>query len=76
MNPRCETVVIIKIINLNLSEGIYPEIDILNGVHLCPSLVKVINNDYAIIYLLNTTENPVKKIMLLLLKTLLVQINP
>lgn len=43
----------------NKLKGICPDIQILDGVYLCPSLVKTTNN-YAITSILNTTEKYVE----------------
>lgn len=59
LKPRTETVVNVQILNSEISEGICPEIEILQGVYLCPSIVKV-NNNHAITSILNTTEKSVK----------------
>lgn len=60
LNPRSETVVKIKIINSHLKEGICPDINILDDVVLCPSIVKVIDEDYALTTILNSSEKHVK----------------
>lgn len=60
LKPRSETIVKIEITNGELSEGILPPTTILEGVYLCPSLVKVINKNYALTSILNTTEKSVK----------------
>lgn len=54
--PRTETIVKIKAINGEIKEGICPNIDILEGVYLCPSFVKVDKDSNIITSILNTTE--------------------
>lgn len=56
LHPRTETLVKIKVINAEIQNGICPDLEILQGVHLCPSIVKVIDQNHAITSILNTTE--------------------
>ncbi|KAB0793022.1 hypothetical protein PPYR_12642 [Photinus pyralis] len=57
LNPRQETLVHIKASNnFKNQEAICPEMKILNGVHLCPSIVKVDNENNFITTILNTTD--------------------
>lgn len=44
LEPRCETVVQLKVINSDLKEGICERIQLLEDVFICPSLVRVTNN--------------------------------
>lgn len=60
LSPRSETVIKIKIINSHLNEGICPDIHILDDVVICPSIVKVIDNNYALTTVLNSSEKSVK----------------
>lgn len=60
IKPRSETIVKIEIINSNITEGICPKYEILPGVFLCPSIVRVDRNNQALTSVLNTTEQIVK----------------
>lgn len=60
LKPRCETIIKIKVINSNINEGICPDVPILDGVYLCPSIVRIDKTKHAITSILNTTEKEVK----------------
>lgn len=56
MAPRTETIVKTKAVNSDLVEKICPKINILDGVYLCPSIVKVDKENNILTSILNTTD--------------------
>lgn len=60
LNPRSETVIKVKILNQNLSEGITPEISICEGVFIAKAILKVNEDNTALTTILNTTDKTIK----------------
>lgn len=60
VQPRSESIIPIKIINPEISVGIFPHTTILDGIYLCPSIVQIQSNSIALTSVLNTTERPAK----------------
>lgn len=60
LNPRSETIIKVKILNKNLSEGITPEIPICEGVFLAKAILKVNEDNTAFTTILNTTDRKIK----------------
>lgn len=70
ISPRSETIVPIQIINPEIGEGVVEKITLLEGVYMCPSIVRVNANGIALTSILNTTERPV------LVKELKINLDP
>lgn len=60
IKPRSETIIPVEITNPELKEGIIENQEILEGVYICSSLVKVNKNSVALTSILNTSEKSVK----------------